>query len=538
MSKRDGIEPKRVYIADSFTDDALKVLQNSSALEVDYRPGLALEEKLAAVAPAHALIVRSATKVKGALLEAGAKLELIVRAGVGVDNIDVEAATRKGVVVQNVPEGNTRSAAEHAVALILALARNVPQANASLKAGEWERKKFMGVELRGKSLGVVGLGRIGRHVVEMASGLGFRILAFDPFVAPTLAEQLNVELVQDLEELASRVDFMTVHVPLLTETKGLIGEKVLARARPGMRLVNCARGGIVDESALLKALESGRISGAALDVFAEEPPGLTALVAHPAVIVTPHLGASTREAEENVALDAARMVVDYFEHRRLHSAVNAVHLAPDLRDDLQPYRELALRLGRLQAQLLEENPERVVVKYYGKLFTERIQSYLTNSVLEGFIGRRSAQPVNFINARALAKDQGLAVEERSEGQSRYFVNMLRVEVSGSGRSREVGGTIRGRSGLRLVSLDGYHFDAVLEGAMILTKNEDRPGIIGAIGSALGAQNVNVSYMSLGRDVSGGTAVSVLNTDEPVGQEVIDELVSNAGILWVKAVMVD
>ncbi len=534
----DSGERKRVYIADSFSEDALKVLQDSRGLEVDYRPGLPLEQKLAAVALARALIVRSATTVKGELLEAGENLQLIVRAGVGVDNIDVEAATRKGVLVQNVPEGNTRSAAEHAVALLLALARNVPQANASMKDGQWERKKFMGVEIRDKSLGVVGLGRIGRHVVEMASGLGFRVLAFDPFVAPTMAEQLNVELVQDLEELASRVDFMTVHVPLLPETRGLIGEKVLSRARPGMRLINCARGGIVDESALLKALEAGKVGGAALDVFAEEPPGLTELVAHPGVVVTPHLGASTREAQENVALGAARLVVDFFEHGKLHSAVNAVYLDPDLRDDVQPYRELALKLGRLQAQLLDGNPERVVMNYYGKLFTDRIQSYLTNSVLEGFIAGRSAQPVNFVNARALAKDQGLSVEERSEGQSRYFVNMLRVEVSGSGANREVGGTIRGRSGLRLVSLDEYHFDAVLEGTMVLTKNEDRPGIIGAIGSALGAQNVNVSYMSLGRDKSGGTAVSILNVDDPVGQKVIDELVSNAGILWVKAVTVD
>lgn len=538
ISVTGSTNAKRVYIADSFTDDALNALKRSPAIEVDYRPDLSPEEKLAAIALADAIVVRSATKVKGELLEAGDRLELIVRAGVGVDNIDVEAATRRGVVVQNVPEGNTRSAAEHAVALILALARNVAQASASMKEGLWERKKFMGVEVRGKVLGVVGLGRIGRQVVDLASGLGFHVLAFDPFVAPAMAEQLGVELVERLEDLASRVDFMTVHAPLLPETRGLIGEKVLAGARPGLRLVNCARGGIVDEVALLKALEKGTVSGAALDVFEEEPPGLTDLIRHPAVITTPHLGASTREAQQNVALGAAELVVDYFVHRKLHSAVNAVHLDPDLRDDVQPYRELSVKLGRLQAQLLEDNPERVVVKYYGKLFTDRIQSYLTSSVLEGFIAGRSARPVNFINARALAMDQGLAVEERSEGQSRYFVNMIRVEISGGGWSREVGGTIRGRAGLRLVSLDRHQFDAVLEGSLVLTKNEDRPGMIGTIGGALGAKNVNVSYMSLGRDVSGGTAVAVLNTDGPVGQDVIEELASNPGILWVKAVTVD
>jgi D-3-phosphoglycerate dehydrogenase len=392
--------------------------------------------------------------------------------------------------------------------------------------------------VQGKVLGVIGLGKIGRHVVQMANGLGFRVLVRDPYVAPRMAEDLNVELVKDLGDLASRVDFLTVHVPASPETMNLVGEELLRKAKPGIRIINCARGGIVNEAALLAALEEDRVAAAALDVFAEEPPGLTQLVAHPRVIVTPHLGASTREAQENVATAAAQQIVDYLLHRKLASPVNAVVLDAELREGMLPYRELALKLGRLQAQLLEGNPVRVAIKYYGDLFEQRVQSYITNSVLEGFLGRRSAQPVNVINSRMIAKEQGLAVEERSEGKSRYFVNMVKVEVDDGAGSREVGGAIRGRSGLRLVSLDGYQFDAVLEGAILITANRDRPGMIGILGDLLGSHRINISNMSLGRDKTGGTAISLVNVDEPIPQEILAELRSREGIVWARAVDVE
>lgn len=528
----------RVFIADKLSRDALDVLESCSGLEVDYRPDLPDSEKIAAANQAQALIVRSATKVSAAFLQQIDSLELIVRAGVGVDNIDVDAATRKGIVVQNVPDGNVRSAAEHAVALLLSLARNVPKANISMKGGKWERSDFLGTEVQGKTLGVVGLGKIGRHVVDMASGLGMHVLVRDPYVAPNIAEQLGIELVPELSDLVPRVDFLTIHVPLSPETKGLINARALEGAKPDLRIVNCSRGGIVDEDALLRALEEGRLGGVALDVFAEEPPGATALVMHPEVVVTPHLGASTREAQKNVAVGASQQVIDYLLHRRLHSPVNAIQLDPELTDDVQPYRDLALKMGRLHAQILEGNPERIVVKYFGEFFSDRVQSYLTNGVLEGFIGSHSAQPVNFINVRTLSKDQGLAVEERSEGKSRYFVNMIRVEVIDSGGQRALGGTIRGRGGLRLVSLDNYQFDAVFEGSLILVANEDRPGMIGALGDALGSHNVNVSYMSLGRDTNGGTAISVVNVDDGLSAGVIEEIASQPGILWAKFATVD
>ena len=528
---------KLVFVPDKLKEDALEVVR-AAGLEVDYRPDLPLEEKIAAARGAHALIIRSATRVTAEFLEACEQLELIVRAGVGVDNIDVEAATRRGVVVQNVPEGNVRSAAEHTIALLMSMARNVPQAHLTMKDGRWDRAKFTGVEVQGKTLAIVGLGKIGRHVARMASGLGFQLVGFDPYLAAHMAADLKVELIADLKELSARADFLTVHVPSTPQTKGIIGAEVLAAAKPGLRLVNCARGGIVDEEALLAALESGTVAQAALDVYSEEPPGPTPLVMHPAVVVTPHLGASTTEAQETVAMTGAQQVVDYLLHRKLHSPVNAANLDPTLAEEMGPYHELAVRLGRAHAQLLQGNPERVVVKYFGELFDERVQSFLTNGVLCGFIEGRAAQPVNAVNARTLAKEQGLALEESVEGKSRYFADLVRVEVTDSAGTRELGGATRGRRGLRLVSLDGYHFDAVLEGTLVISANEDRPGMIGAIGSVLASHNLNVSNMALGRDRTGGTAISLVNLDAPVDPRVLDDLRATDGILWARAVDVE
>ncbi|MAM46200.1 MAG: phosphoglycerate dehydrogenase [Planctomycetes bacterium] len=533
---------KVLFIADKISEDALEFLAASGDLEVDNRPGLSMPEKLEAVGKADAVIVRSATKVDAELLEAASSLSLVVRAGVGVDNIDLDAATRKGVVVQNVPEGNTRSAAEHTIAMMLALSRNIPEAHRSIKAGEWERGRFVGVELQGKTLGIIGFGKIGRHVAHMAAGLGLEILAHDPFLAPHMAEELGIELVDELGDLASRCDFLTVHVPKTEGTNALIGPDVLGRAKDGLRVINCARGGIVDEAALLEAIENGKVAGAALDVFEEEPPSDRALVDHPAVVATPHLGASTREAQVNVALSAAQLVVDYLLHGKLHSPVNAIFLEPDMRERLEPYGELGRRLGRLQAQFLEGNPERIIVKYFGDIFDEpQSRNFVTAGVLAGFLGEGCTQPVNQVNARALAREQGLAVEEVSEGRSRYFANMIRVELADGSGERNLGGSIRGRKGIRLVSLDNYHFDAVLEGQLVIAANEDRPGMIGTIGQVLASHEMNISSMSLGRDRSGGTALSVINLDAPDTQKfaaVAEDLEQKQGILWARCLQAD
>ena len=529
------MERKTVFIADPLSPEALEILRREPSIAVDSRPGLPLPEKLAAAERASGLIVRSETKVDEAFLKACPRMEIVVRAGVGVDTIDLSAATRQGVIIQNIPDGNVRSAAEHSIALLLALARNLPQGHAGMKAGKWERSKLTGVEVQGKTLLVVGLGKIGRLVTRMAAGLGMKALAFDPFVAPLVAGELGVELAGSLEDTAGRIDFMSIHVPLSAETRGLVGRSFLSRAKPGLRIVNCARGGIVDEAALLEALDKGTVAGAAFDVFEKEPPGLTPLVEHPKVIVTPHLGASTREAQENVALAAAAQIVDYFKNGKLTNPVNAVSIPPEVQEGFLPYRELVYRLGLLQAQLLEGNPSRITIKFFGDLFDPKIRSYLASTAICGFLKDRSSQPVNAINAQHLAQEMGLAVEESQEGKSRYFHNMVKIVVEDGAGTREVGGTIRGQKGLRLVSLDDYQFDAVLEGRLLIAANSDRPGMIGVLGDVLGSHRINISYMSLGRDRTGGTAVALINLDDPLSSGVLSDLRGKEGILWAKVV---
>ncbi len=529
------METRKVFIADPISGEALEILRGEPSIRVDSRPGLELPEKLKAVRDSSGLIVRSETKVDEAFFAACERLEIVVRAGVGVDNIDLVAATKKGVIVQNIPDGNVRSAAEHSIALLLALARNLPQGHAGMKAGRWERSKLVGVEVLGKTLAVVGLGKIGRLVARMALGLGMKVIGHDPFVAPGVAEELGVELVGDLGDAAARADFLTVHVPISPQTRGLVGKDVLARAKPGLRIVNCARGGVVDEAALLAALEKGGVAGAAFDVFEKEPPGLTPLVEHPRVVVTPHLGASTREAQENVAIAAAVQLVDYFRSGKLTNPVNAISIPPEVQEGFLPYRELVHRLGLMQAQLLEGNPSRVAVRFFGDLFEPKIRTYLASVALCGFLKNRSTQPVNAVNARHLASEMGLAVEVSHEGKGRYFHNMVKILVEDSTSRRELGGTIRGQKGLRVVSLNDYQFDAVMEGRLLIAANRDRPGMIGVFGNVLGSHQINISYMSLGRDRTGGTAIALINLDDPVPPEALADLRQREGILWAKVV---
>jgi D-3-phosphoglycerate dehydrogenase len=526
---------KTIYIADKLSQEAVDVLSSESCIHIENQPGLPLEEKLELVRRCHGLIVRSATQVDEALLAVAENLEVVVRAGVGIDNIDVNAATRKGVVVQNVPEGNTRSAAEHTVAMILSLARNVPQACADLRAGRWERTKYVGTELQGKTLGLVGVGKIGAQVLQMAQGLGMSAIIYDPYISPQKADEMGVKMATTIEELVAAVHFLTVHVPLVPETRNLISADLLAKARPGLFVINCARGGIVDEDGLVAALESGQVKGAALDVFSTEPPENRKLLDHPGVVVTPHLGASTREAQSNVAVGAAQLLLDYFVHGRLGSPINTISLAPDLRAGVQPFFDLAYRLGRLQSQLLEGNPSRFRIRLFGDMFEGELIHYLKSAALSGFLEDRSAQPVNAINAQHLASEKGIAVEEVSEGRSKYFHEMIKIVVEDSAGRREVGGTIRGHRGLRLVSLNEYQFDAVLEGRLLIVQNEDRPGMIGTIGNTLASHKANVSSMSLGRDQSGGNAVALLNLDNDVDSRVVEQLAQSEGIIDVKLV---
>ncbi len=524
-------DPKILFIADPLSDDALSILNGEDCVQLENQPGLPEEEKLKLANKAHGIIVRSQTTITKEFLEVCDHLQIIVRAGVGVDNIDVEAATRKGVVVQNIPEGNTRSAAEHAVAMMMSLARNVPQAHKSLQEGKWDRKTYVGTELQGKTLGIVGLGKIGRHVLNMATGLGMKIMGFDPFISPQLAQEMGLSLAESVADLAAEVDFLSIHVPKSPETANLIDAELLSKAKKGLRLVNCARGGIVDEKALFDALEDGTVAGAALDVFEKEPPEFTDLILHPKVVCTPHLGASTKEAQQNVAIAACEQMLAFFKEGKLVSPINSLNLEPAIVEEIRPYHDLAYRLGVLHSQVSEGNPVRVRVEFFGDLFDNQLRPYLTSVVLSGFMKDRSSQEVNTINAHHLATEMGVVVEETAEGKSKYFHQMIRVHVESAKSSRSFGGTIRGQKGLRLVSLDDYHFDAVLEGSLLLIQNKDQPGMIGVVGGILSANEVNISYMSLGRDQSGGTAVALLNLDEPVSDKALEDLRSTDGILW-------
>lgn len=526
---------KIVFIADKLSEEAVEILASEKSIRVENQPGLEFKEKIAVARQCHGLIVRSQTQVDEEFLNSCENLEVIVRAGVGVDNIDLNASTRKGVAVQNVPGGNTRSAAEHAVAMMFALARNIPQACSDVREGRWERSKYVGTELQGKALGLVGVGKIGAQVLHMAQGLGMRCLVHDPFISPQKAGELGLELAPDLEALVQSVDFLTIHVPKTPTTENLISGKLFAKAKPGMRVVNCARGGIVDEDALLEALNAGTVKGAALDVFSTEPPECRDLVEHPAVIVTPHLGASTSEAQSNVAEGAAQLMLDYFLQGKLGSPVNAVSLEPDQREGMKPYFDLAYRLGLLQSQLLEGNPSRIRLRFFGDLFEGDLVRYLASAALSGFLEDRSAQPVNVINAHHLASEMGLPVEESTEGRTKYFHQMIKISVEDSHGVREVGGTIRGQRGQRFVSLDDYQFDAVLEGRLLISFNEDRPGMIGVLGNSMADHEINISYMSLGRDKTGGQAVALLNLDDDVDSSVLEELAQRKGILSVKFV---
>ena len=524
---------KKVIIVDSLAEDAVSLLASTEGLVVEDVHGADLQGKLAAARDANAIVVRSATKIDGAFLSECQHLQIVVRAGVGVDNIDVPEATRRGVVVENVPEGNIRSAAEHTIAMLLAVCRRIPQSSMRMKEGGWDRSAFVGTEFLDKTLGVVGLGKIGRQVLQMATCLGMQTIGFDPFISKQVAEDLGLDLFEDLGELSKRADFLTIHVPLSPQTRGLVSSEVLREARPGIIVVNCARGGIIDEDALLAGLDSGVVAGAAIDVFEQEPPGLTPLVQHPKVVTTPHLGASTREAQQSVAISAARQVVDFLAHGRLTSPVNTVVLDADLKAHAAPYAELAFRLGHLQSQLLEGNPQRLRVAFYGDSFDGDVQSYIASGVVAGFLHDRSARPVNAVNARHLAADMGITVELSNEGKSRYFHRLVKVTVVDSTGRREVGGTIRGQRGLRLVTLDDYQFDAVLEGNLLLVRNEDRPGMIAVISHELAAKNVNISYMSLGRDRSGGTAVALVNLDDPIPDEIAGAVERCDGVLWAR-----
>jgi D-3-phosphoglycerate dehydrogenase len=499
-----------IVIADSLPASAADVLRHAG-WTVDAKSGRKPDELMRDLGAADALIVRSATPVTAALIESAPKLRVIARAGTGVDNVDVAAATARGILVMNAAGANSISVAELAVGLMLALARAIPAADASMKQGVWEKKRFMGTELRGKLLGVVGFGRIGREVAARARAFGMEVLAYDPFIASRAAEAAAVPLVE-LDDLLARADFVTLHVPALPETRHLIDAARLAKMKKGVRIVNTARGELIDEGALADAIESGHVGGAALDVFDPEPPTDRRLASLPQVVVTPHIAASTVEGQELVGSETAIQVRDYLRDGIVRNAVNFPSVPSDDVPRLRPYLQLAEKLGTLVAQLLSDRPESIGVRYYGPLVTT-YENVIGSAVLAGALSH-VADSVTAVNARAIAEERGLEVIESRSTRPRDFMHVISVKLRSADRERWVEGVVFEPSSTRLSSLDGVPVEAPLEGTLIVMANDDRPGVIGDVGTALGGHGVNIGSFALGRGERG--AVGVISVDEGEG----------------------
>lgn len=515
----------KIFVADDVNESGLEPLR-AGGFAVEKRTGLKGDDLFEAVRDCDALVVRSETKVTADVMDKATRLRAIGRAGVGVDNIDVAAATARGIVVMNAPDGNTMTTAEHTMALILALARRVPHGHMSLKGGKWERKKFVGVELRGKTLGIVGLGRIGRVVASRAKGFEMKIVAYDPFFTTEQARELEIEMLP-LEDVCARADFLTVHTPMTPETRGIVGAAAFARMKTGVRIINCARGGLVDETALYNAIKEGKVAGAALDVFTEEPPPADhPLLALDEVVVTPHLGASTKEAQEGVAVTVAEQLRDYLLTGALRGAVNAPAVGAQELLALNPYLQLAERLGRFQAQLADDAVREVRIEYANEA-AELNAAPVTRAFLAGLL-RDMSDRVNVVNAILIAEERGIAVTTsylQTGIEDSNFAMRTRVLTTNSGE-QSVSGTLFGAGNEgRITEINGFRIEAVPSGNLLVMRNRDVPGVIGQVGTMLGKQGVNISRFNLGRREQGGEAVAVVETDSPIDQAMLDQLSS-------------
>jgi D-3-phosphoglycerate dehydrogenase len=521
----------KVLVTEPISNEGLDILRNHA--EVDVRLGLKPEEIMSIIGDYEALVVRSQTQVSAKVIAAGKKLQVIARAGVGTDNIDVEEATQRGIVVINAPTGNTISAAEHAIALMLSLARNIPQANAVLKSGVWRRSDFMGTEVKDKTLGIMGLGNVGSEVAKRARGLQMKLIAYDPFISVEHAKKLQVELVS-LEQLLKEADFITLHLPLTASTGRIIGAKELAKVKPIVRIINCARGGLIDERALTKAVKEGRIAGAAIDVFPTEPTTESVLFESDNIIVTPHLGASTTEAQATAAKDVAEQIVDVFKGQPARYAVNAPFISAETLSVLAPFMKLASTIGKLVSQLAEGQMNAIQIKYNGE-----ISNYDTNAlkaaVLGGLLEEVSEERVNLVNANVVAIQRGLTVVEQKEAICENYASLITVEVTTStGMTTGAGTVMRGES--HIVCVDNYWLDIVPTGGYFLfSDHRDRPGLIGVVGKITGDADINISYMHLSRLKLRGQALMILALDEPLPEEQCQQILSLSDVHTVKLV---
>lgn len=512
----------KVLISDPLSEQGLERLHACPELEVALRPGLKGDELLRTIPAYQGLIIRSGTKVTKEVIAAATNLRVIGRAGIGVDNVDVDAATKQGIVVMNTPGGNNVTTAEHAISMMLALARNIPQANGSLKAGQWKREKFTGSEICNKTLGVIGLGNIGSIVAERALGLKMRVLAYDPFVSPEAAAKLRVELAS-LDDLYACADFITIHTPLTKETRGFIDEMAFAKMKKGVRIINCARGGIIGEKALHQAILNGIVAGAALDVFEEEPPAANhPLLQLDQVIATPHLGAATDEAQINVAVAIAEQVVNFLTQGVIQNAVNFPAMTPKMLAILQPYLVLGEKLGGFLAQLTASAPREIQVEYNGDIVDYDVAP-ATAAVLRGLLSPFLETPVNYVNAPHLARERNIRVVEARSNKPSDFLNSISVRVASADGAHTVEGAVFSNKAVRLVRVNDFYLEAVLDGHIIVLNNRDVPGVVGAVGTLLGRHGINIAGLELGRERIGGMAISLIHVDGHIPQAVMEEL---------------
>jgi len=510
----------KVLVSDSLAPEGLEILSSAPGIEVVDSPGLSPEALLEAVADVDALIIRSGTTVTAEVVAAAKQLSVVGRAGIGVDNVDLGAASARGIVVMNTPGGNTVTTAEHAIALLVSLARHIPQATASMKEGKWDKKRYVGTELYNRTLGLLGLGNIGRIVAERARGLGMKVVAFDPFLSADAAAKLDVELL-DLEGLLARADVISVHAPRTPDTAGLLGHKAFAAAKPGLLVVNAARGGIVDEDALLEALESGQVGGAALDVFEQEPPPADhPLVAHERVICTPHLGASTEQAQVNVAIAVAEQVRDFLLDGVIHNAVNVPSISKELAARIRPYLVLAEKLGRFQGQLCKGSIDEIEIEYSGAA-AELDVAPITVALLKGLL-EPVTDSVNMVNAPIIAQEHGIKVVESKASRSENFASAISTRVKGCDDRRVVGAVFEGTQP-RIVRVDDFMLEAIPEGPTLFIQNRDHPGVVGTVGTMLGEAGINISRMQLALQPERGEAAMLVNVTAPPPQSVVEAL---------------
>jgi D-3-phosphoglycerate dehydrogenase len=522
----------KVLVSDNISPKGVEILKKAG-LEVDVKTGMKPEELKSCIGDYDGLVIRSATKVTADIMESASKLKVIGRAGSGLDNVDKAAASKKGVVVMNTPGGNTMTTAEHSIAMLFSVARLIPQATASMKAGKWEKKKFMGVELYHKTLGIVGLGNIGSQVAKKAQGLEMNVIAYDPFLSEDKAKATGIRKVS-LDDLFAQSDFITIHTPMTAETKGVINSKTISRMKNGVRIINCARGGIVNEADLYEALKSGKVAGAALDVFEKEPPENNPLLTLDNVVCTPHLGASTEEAQENVAVAVAEQIADYLVFGVIRNAVNFPSIPNEQVPRLQPYINLAEKLGEFSSQIFEGGATEITVEFRGAA-AEINTAPVTIAAIKGFLTPILIETVNFVNAPIIAKERGIEVKETKSSDAGDYNSMIALKIKANGRESYVAGTLFSKKDPRVILIDEFEVEIVPEGELLLIYNNDKPGVIGNIGMLMGKNNINIARMHFGRESAGGMAISVVSIDSAPTPALIEEIKRLPNILSVKQI---